>query len=72
MDIVTRNEINVNILVVAALLIAIDQGGFVIRPVDAEEPSVWIVFDELKRQFRSFSWWSEFGVVCVSALVVGK
>ena len=70
MDIVTRNEENIDLLVVCSQLRAIDQSWIIIGKVNAEEPSFRIVSHRFKLPFECFTSWCETIPVCFIALVV--
>ena len=52
MNIVTRSENDINKLICVGLLRAIDQRWFIFRPVNAEEPSLFIVSDSFEFPFE--------------------
>ena len=72
MDIVTRNENDINLLIVVGQLISIDLKWFIIRPVNAEETSFWIVPYTFKLPSECFSCRWEILPVRLIALVVRK
>ena len=72
MDIETRNETYVNNLPVFARIITIYLKWFIIRPVNAEESSVWIVPYTFKLPSECFSCRWEILPVRLIALVVRK
>ena len=72
MDIVTRNENNIEPLVVVGLLRAIDLKWFIIRQINAEESSLFIVSNSFESPLECFRCWCEINPVSFIALVVRK
>ena len=72
MDIVTRNENDINKLIGVGLRRAIDLKWFIIRQINAEETSLFIVSDRFESPFECFRCGCEINPVSFIALVVRK
>ena len=72
MDIVARNENDINKLIGVGLRRAIDLKWFIIRQINAEETSLFIVSDSFEFPFECFRCWCEINPVSFIALVVRK
>ena len=70
MEILTRNEINFNILIVIGRVISLNKSWIIFRPVNTEESSIWVVSNSFKLVFGSFRCRCEIFPVCLIALVV--